>query len=180
MNSIKINNVFGLKLIIHPSAIICSILLELFLIFAGIQWLSLTVLDSVVGACVAIVLYWIASLGHHYGHAIAAKRTGYAMSAIRPWMLLGKSLYPKDEPDLPAEIHIQRALGGPVFSLTLSAVAGALVWATRPGGGLPYYLMLFFFWINFLIFGLGALLPLGFTDGSTLLYWLPRRDKPST
>jgi len=29
--------------------------------------------------------------------------------------------------------------------------------------------------LNLLVFGVGALLPLGFTDGSTLLTWLPRR-----
>jgi hypothetical protein len=42
-------------------------------------------------------------------------------------------------------------------------------------GGVAFYVAAFFALDNLLVFTLGAFLPLGFTDGSTLLYWLPRR-----
>jgi hypothetical protein len=39
------------------------------------------------------------------------------------------------------------------------------------------FLLLFFFLDNLLVFTLGAFLPLGFTDGSTLLRYWPQRHE---
>jgi hypothetical protein len=94
------------------------------------------------------------------------------MSGIMYNWVLGGTLYPRDEPELPAAVHIRRALGGPIGSLLLALVMGLIAWGLRPLGGLLYGLTLFAFWDNLLFFTLGALLPLGFTDGSTLMkYW---------
>jgi hypothetical protein len=42
----------------------------------------------------------------------------------------------------------------------------------QPLGDMAIYLALFFAADNFFIFTIGALIPLGFTDGSTILkYW---------
>jgi hypothetical protein len=99
------------------------------------------------------------------------------MSGIRfgAMGLLGTSQYPSDEPALPAAIHIQRALGGPSGSLFVSIVAALLALALRNSGELLWVLAVFFFLDNFLVFTLGSLLPLGFTDGSTLVQWWGKR-----
>lgn len=148
-------------------------------------WLVLTLLagwllplpagTAVAAGLLATLVHWFNTFGHHLGHAAEAYRVGYPMQLIRMWYLLCGERYPKDEPALPAAIHIRRALGGPVASLLLSLVGWVIVWALRPSGGLAYYLALFFALENLLVFFFGSLLPLGFTDGSTLLYWLPRR-----
>ena len=99
------------------------------------------------------------------------------MMGITYWWVLAASRYPRDEPELPAEIHIRRALGGPSFSFLLALVAGVIAYLLRTNGGLTWWLALFLFLDNLLIFTIGALLPLGFTDGSTLLYWWPKRGE---
>jgi hypothetical protein len=94
------------------------------------------------------------------------------MSGVRFWGFLGTSLYPKNEGNLPAQIHIRRALGGPIGSLLLALIMGLLTLLLQPSGGLFYALVLFLFLDNLFVLTLGALLPLGFTDGSTLLHYL--------
>ena len=55
-------------------------------------------------------------------------------------------------------------------------MAGGLVLLLRPLGGLPLFLAVFSFFDNLLVFTIGALLPLGFTDGSTILTWWDQRQ----
>jgi len=97
------------------------------------------------------------------------------MEGVLYFMVLAISLYPRDEPELPAEIHIRRALGGPVGSVALGLFGGIVTWALHPFGGVLYWLAWFTFLENLLFFGLGALIPVGFTDGVTLLKWWKRR-----
>ena len=77
----------------------------------------------------------------------------------------------RDEGPLPAAVHVRRALGGPLASLVLTCIAAAIALALRPLGGVLWWLALFFFLDNLLVLTLGAFLPLGFTDGSTLPHW---------
>jgi hypothetical protein len=91
------------------------------------------------------------------------------MIGVRFWGPLSSSLYPANEPPLPGPVHIRRALGGAPFSGLLALVAAAL--ALLLPGGVVGGLLWFLFAENVLVFSLGALLPLGFTDGSTLLHW---------
>lgn len=125
-------------------------------------------------AAAALPLHWSSDLWHQLGHAAAARVAGSPMRGIHFWGVLSTSLYPADEPPLPAEVHIQRALGGPAASLLGAIVAGVL-WrqARRPGPGRDLAL---FALADHLLLGLGALLPLPFTDGGTLLTWWPRRQ----
>ena len=85
--------------------------------------------------------------------------------------MLSSSIYPADEPDIPTEIHIRRALGGPIRSFILSVVFG-IITLLLPQGTYQWWAALFFAADNFLVFTVGSLLPLGFTDGTTLLRWL--------
>jgi hypothetical protein len=85
------------------------------------------------------------------------------------------ALYPPDEPPLPADIHIRRALAGPAGSLLVTLVAGVAAYLLRSVGGTLWYVGVFLFLDNLVVLTLGALLPLGFTDGSTLLHWWGKR-----
>jgi len=106
-----------------------------------------------------------------------AEQTGYPMQGVEFWGPLGASIYPKNEGLLAADVHIQRALGGPLFSLAFALITGLLTIIIRPLGGIALVLFFYTFLDNLFIFTIGALLPLGFTDGSTLYHWWNRRTK---
>jgi len=124
-------------------------------------------------ACTAI--QYLSESWHQLGHAAAAKSTGYPMSGFMYVWVLAVSLYPKDEPELPAEIHIRRAWGGPIASFLVVLVSGFLLRAAGGPSSFIDFLLWFIFLDNLLVFTIGALIPLGFNDGSTILYWWPRR-----
>jgi hypothetical protein len=175
MPSFKAGKIVGLQLWITPSAVIASAVLWLALTLVATFLFDVALIEAVLGGMIAVGLHWLSELWHQKGHALAAKRTGYPMEGNRLWTLLGLSLYPRDEPELPANIHIQRALGGPIASFILVLVAAILLLVTLPVGGVPVLLAQFFLLENLFVFFLGAFLPLGFTDGSTLLYWWGKR-----
>ena len=122
-------------------------------------------------------VHWAAEIWHQGGHALAARRTGYPMTGLRFWTILSASVYPADEPPLPARIHIRRALGGPLASALLTLALGLLWRTVPPTRHRLHALARFAFWENLIVFTLGALVPLGFNDGSSLRHWWPRRDE---
>lgn len=173
MKSFSIPNILGLRVTITPPALLGTALLWLMFTWAGAALLELPLGSAVLGGLAAAGLHWLADFQHQLGHAWAARRVGYPMTGVKlgQWLIFSVSEYPADEPDLPAGIHVRRALGGPAASLLISAAVGILAWLLRPLGGLAWWLALFFSLDN-LGAGLGAFLPLGFTDGSTLLrHW---------
>ncbi len=174
-NEIKLGKFAGLALSAQPSAIFGS--LFIWILLAGLAWalLKAPLGIAILGGLLAILLHWISDLVHHLGHAFAARRTGYPMSGVRFWGVLGTSLYPPDEPELPGALHIRRALGGPSSSLLFTLLAGVVALAVRPLGGVSWWLAAFVFLDNLLVFTLGAISPMGFTDGSTILRWRGKR-----
>ena len=164
----------GLRISAGPSAIAGSALLWVMLGVAA-RLLGVSLGAAILGGLIAVLLHWGSEIVHHLGHARAARATGHPMTGIRLWWLLGMSLYPRDEGPLPAAVHIRRALGGPAASGLLTLVAALIAVAVRPLGGATWWVALFFFLDNLLVFTLGAFVPLGFTDGSTLLRWWGQR-----
>ena len=177
MNEHRLGNLAGLNLSVVPFAFAGSGLLLVLLSGIAIGLLNLPVGEAIIGSLIAVILHWASTLAHHLGHAWAARRTGYPMIGIRfgTLGLLATSLYPPDEPALPAKIHIQRALGGPVGSLLFSIVALVIAQVFRTVNDTLAWVGIFFFLDNLLVFTLGVFLPLGFTDGSTLLQWWRKR-----
>ena len=174
MTEIKLGRVAGLDLSAIPSAIVGSMVL--WVVLSGVALvLGLSLFNVVVGAVMAVVLHWACEFVHQLGHAWAARRVGHPMTGIRFWGVLSTSLYPLDEPPLPAALHIRRALGGPAASLLLSLVAALFVWALRPLDGLLWLLALFLSLESFFVMTLGALLPMSFNDGGTLVRWWGKR-----
>jgi hypothetical protein len=130
--------------------------------------------DAILYGLGIAVLHWVGILTHHGGHAWAARRTGYPSSGLRLWWWLGTSRYPKNEPELAPEIHIRRALGGPIAGALLGILSGLMAMGLRSAGFNSWRLAAFLAVDCLLIYTLGALLPLGFTDGSTILRWRRR------
>ena len=173
--SFSLGTFLDLKLTALPSAFIATGFLWITLAIAGFWLLDLSPVKAIFGGLIAALLHWVGELWHQYGHALAARQVGYPMQGIQFWWLLGRSVYPPNEPELPARVHIHRALGGSPASLVLTLVTGLITWGLREIGGAAYWVAFFFFIENLFVFTLGAFLPLGFTDGSTLLrYWKSR------
>ena len=125
---------------------------------------------AVTGGLLGAILHYLSELWHQAGHARAAQRTGYPMEGVHLWGLLGTSIYPDDEPPLPDEMHVERAMGGPRASAMLAALGGLLALVIRPKGSLIHLLAIWLALENWLVFTIGALLPLPFmeTDGEVL------------
>lgn len=177
MNEISLGTVAGLRLSVRRSAGTSMALV--FALAATFVYLVLRQPfgTALVGALLVVVVHWLSDLVHQLGHITAARRTGYPAIGIRFWGVFSATVYPADEPSLPGAVHIRRALGGVPASLALAVVAGILVLALRSIAGPFEWVLIFAFLDNLLVLGLGALLPLGFTDGSTLLRWWPKRNE---
>lgn len=132
--------------------------------------------ELIVFVVTAAFLYYFSELLHQSGHAQAARMTGYPMIGVHFYTILSRSIYPADEKNVPAAVHVRRALGGPIMSLLLALAFGlmTLIAQSLNLSGLPLTILAYGCLLNLLFYGLGAFLPLGFTDGSTLLYWLPK------
>jgi hypothetical protein len=173
MNEIKLGRLAGLQFSAMPSAVVGSLVLWLALSGIAFGLLHFPLGEALIGALACTALHWLSDTLHQLGHARAARQSGHPMIGIRYWGVLSSSLYPADEPALPAAIHIRRALGGPTASAAVTLIAAAILLAMQMAGvsGTLWWLALYFFLVNLFVFTLGAFLPLGFTDGSTLLYW---------
>jgi hypothetical protein len=171
MREYRLGRLGALSVAALPSAFLAAAGLWAVLAAIGILALGLPMAEALAGGLVAALLHYAADMWHNLGHAWAAARTGYPMSGMRFWGLLGTCVYPKDEPALPGPTHVRRALGGPAASALLGAVAVVAALAAGPLGATVQAVAWFFAADNLLVFTAGALVPLGFNDGSTLLRW---------
>jgi hypothetical protein len=171
---VELGRLAGLRLTAKPSAVIGMLVLWVVFAAAGLA-LGLPLVTAVLGGLAATALHWLSELVHQLGHAWAARRTGFPMIGIRFWGVLSTTIYPRDEPALPANIHIRRALGGPLASTIMTLLGAVLLPVFALVGGVAWLLALFFTLENLLVFTAQVFVPLGFNDGSTILYWWRRR-----
>jgi hypothetical protein len=173
MKKYKSGNILGLDFSIRPAGFLGSLVLFVAACLIGVAVLSLGGGEAIVLGFLCVVLHWLAELLHQLGHARAARQTGHPMHGIRfgTLGLLSTAVYPADEPTLPAATHIHRALGGPKSSAVFSVLAAILVVALWNTNAILRWSSAFFFLDNLLVLTIGAFLPLGFTDGSTILHW---------
>lgn len=175
MKTIHLGKLGPLMISAFPNVVIG--IAALWVIFTAIAYLMirLSLPESLIGGFIATLIHYSLDTLHHFGHYLAGKRVGYPMKGVRFWWILGQSIYPSDEPELPAQTHVQRALGGPIFSGLIAIIAGIVTWLLIPRGGLSYWLALFAFLESLFVFSLGAFIPLPVLDGGTLLrYWSKR------
>jgi len=138
MNEIKLGRVARLSLSAAPSALVGFAVVWTLLAVVGIVLLKLPPGQAIAGGLLATLLHWVSEIVHQLGHAWAARRTGYPMIGLRFWGIFSTSLYPPDEPVLPAAVHIRRALGEPLSSLLLTLVAVIVIMALRSVGGVVW------------------------------------------
>jgi hypothetical protein len=115
----------------------------------------------------ATAVHWLSTLTHQGGHALAAHQTGHPMKGTTLWWVMSRSVYPRNEPELPPEIHIQRALGGPIANTALGILFGLLV-AVLPRRTPAWWLALLGLLENLFVFGAQVIVPLPFNDGGTI------------
>lgn len=174
MNEISLGRFAGLQLSARPTFFSSSVLLWGLLALSGFGWLNLSLTQAVIGGLVAVMLHWLTDLWHHIGHAYAARQVGYPMQGVRFGFLLAASVYPANEPALPAAVHVARALGGPTASFFACMGIAPFVFFTGVIGGLLWLWVVFLFLDN-LLNVVQLFIPLGFNDASTILYWLRKR-----
>ncbi len=169
-----LGRVLGMRVTAETSAFVAGFVLWAILAVIGKEFFALTGPDVVVGGGLLVLLHYGLGFVHQFGHAIAAAQTRYEMIGMHYWLLLTRSIYPPSERRLSAKVHIQRAKGGPIASAILSGILGVLSLLLIPVGGLVLEMIVFLFLDNLLVYTLGALLPLPFSDGGTIKAW---RDK---
>lgn len=167
-SELDLGHISGLHITASNSALVWSGILWLLLVVVMVAFLRFSVIEAATLAIAAVLLHWIGDISHQLGHARAARKAGYPMIGIRLWGLLTSSIYPPDEPTLPGKVHISRALGGPITSFIIGLIF-AVPLLFLETGSVFWWLSLFFAVDNLIILALGAFLPLGFTDGSTIL-----------
>jgi len=154
----------------EPSAGAGAALLVLLFGFVGRRVFGLGPREALAGGLLATAFHFLSELWHQAGHARAAEQTGHPMVGVHLWGVLGTSLYPPDEPDLPGEVHVARAMGGPKASAWLAAAGAAAALLTRPLNRVAFMAATILTIENLLIFSAGAFVPVPFmeTDGTTL------------
>jgi hypothetical protein len=172
----RLARIGGLEVIVTPLGAVGTLLLGAIFFLVGRFVFNHGLANAIVGGVLLAYLHWVSEIVHQLGHNAGARRVGHPMTGVRLGFLLvlGTSIYPADEAELPARAHIQRAVGGPLASAALSVGIGVL--ALLFAGTSIGWVLLVWFINNLLVFTLGSLLPLGFTDGSTLLHYLGRRN----
>ena len=168
MKTISLGRIFGLPIEILPLAFLGSFILWIGFTAIAFLGIKLPFVESLVLGLIATLLHWTFELIHGFGHAYAAKRTGYPMTGIALGTLAFFALtrYPTDEPELPPSIHIRRALGGPIINGLLSIVF-FLALPLWPGD--LFWIGIFALFENLFVYTLQVFVPLGFNDGSTIL-----------
>ena len=174
---VKIGSFSGLEIHVRPSIIPVAILIWAIFSLLGLRLFKWKPVSAASVGFLAMVIHFGSETWHQLGHAKMAEQTGYPMKGMEFWGPLATSVYPHNEGMLSADVHIQRAIGGPLFSLTFALIAGAVSLALRPFGGPALVLVFFTFLDNILVFTIGALFPLGFNDGSTIIQWWGQRAR---
>ncbi len=173
--SFKIGRLLDLEIRARPSTFLTAILFWILFSLVGIRILKWKPEKSAAAGFLAMLIHFMSEWWHQIGHSQMAEQTGHPMKGMEFWGPLSTSLYPDNEGMLSADVHIQRALGGPIFSFALALISGAIAMALRPLGGPGLVLAYFTFLDNLLVFTVGALIPLRFNDGGTLLHWWGHR-----
>lgn len=157
---------------------LASVVLLAVYLLAGIALFHRSPANALFGAFLLMVLHWFNEIWHNYGHFTAARRTGFPMDGVKlgtALLVFGTSVYPPNEQELSARVHIQRALGGPIANAILSAAGVVAILVLALLSSHFVWVAIVFTFENFLVFTVGNFLPFGFNDGSTLLHWMRRR-----
>ena len=171
--SFSLLTLFNIRITVTPLCVVSYLILIPPLTWLGMILRNLSLAEGLIASIFIIDLMFVTENIHQFGHAWAAKSVGYPMIGIRHFSWFSGSIYPKDEPPLPPQTHIKRALGGFWINILIGlALAPLALYLWTLNGVAAFTVAATFVW-NFFVLGLGALLPIdfnGFTvDGGTIL-----------
>ena len=183
MRSFTVFTLTGVKTTISPVGIVSFLVAIPLLAWLAGRFLPLALGPALLAGALSAAMMFVSEWLHQMGHALAARRVGYPMIGIQFHSPLSTSVYPADEPRLPPQTHIRRALGGFWVNLLTGLLLGLLAVYLWPRGGVAAWLAGFSAVYNFFVLGLGALTPIDIpgvltVDGGTLLrYWREERAR---
>ena len=175
---IRVGTLAGMEISLAPGFYLATVLVGAIFFLAGIGVFHKTPRNALAGAFALALLHWVSETWHNYGHFTAARNTGFPMVGVRlgtAMLVFGTSIYPEDEPQLSAAVHIRRALGGPISNAILGVVGLVGVVALNSSHSTFSWVAGVFTLENFVVFVIGNFLPFGFNDGSTMLRWMRHR-----
>jgi len=155
-------------IVAKPDFLPIPILLTGFLAwFAGRRKPELTRLQRLGMGLLALPVALFADVGHAMAHTVSARLAGAPMDQILLSSGMPRTLYLNN--DVLPKTHIQRSLGGPIFSMICSALS-LLWWYSSRRGSLSHELAgASLFGHSFIL--LGSLTPLPIVDGGVILKW---------
>jgi len=158
----------GVPVVVKPDFWPVPILLTGFLTwFAGHRSPERTWFQRLKVGMLTMPVAWFADVGHAMAHTISARFAGAPMDEILLSSGMPRTLYRNNA--VPPKTHIQRSLGGPIFSLICSMIS-LLWWRSSPQGSLSHELAeASLFGHSFIL--LGSVAPLPMVDGGIILKW---------
>jgi hypothetical protein len=183
MRPIPLFTLFGLKTTISRAGVVSFLFAVPMLALIATMLLPLSFAEAMLAGLLSVLVMFVSEWVHQWGHARAARSVGHPMVGIHYHSLLSGSVYPADEPPLPAAIHARRALGGFWVNIVIGLLLLPLGFFAWFGGGLKGWLFAFSAFYNLFVLGLGALVPIEIpgrfsNDGGTLLrLWRERRNR---
>lgn len=176
MQSFPLFTLFGVTTRITPIGLGAFLLSAAALAWLATSQSGLSFADGWLAGLLGALLMFAGDWLHQMGHALAARLTGHPMIGMEFFSIFARGLFPENEPPLPAGVHIRRALGGFWVSLLFGALL--VLAALAAGGGPLTWALGFGAFYNFVILGLGALIPpislpgIFENDGGTIWrYW---------
>jgi Zn-dependent protease len=146
--------------------------------------MHLSLADRLYQALIFTIVVELTTILHAVGHILSGKMVHSAMDELLITAMRDVNLYHGDQRLVPGQVHLARALGGPILNVFVAGACYALAPVVAPG-----------FWSDLLaglistnlFFGLGGLLPLPSVDGEVIWRELLRpvharlkmRDVPS-
>ncbi|MCB0107695.1 MAG: hypothetical protein KDE53_17360 [Caldilineaceae bacterium] len=109
----------------------------------------------------------VADVGHALAHTVSARWAGAPMDEVLLYAGMPRTLYRNNA--VPPKKHIQRALGGPVFSLISSGLSLLWWWRTAHGSTGHELAEASLAAHSFIL--VSSLTPLPIVDGGTILKW---------
>jgi Zn-dependent protease/predicted transcriptional regulator len=181
--SLRLGRLFGVRIGVNWSVLVIFTLILVLL--AGGRF-PLVAPDRspavyVAAGLVAAILFFASLLAHELSHALVARRNGVEVEGITLWMFGGVARLQGEAPTPAAELRIAGV--GPLVSLLLAGVFGALAWLADEltGQGLALEVLRWLAIINLAlaVFNLAPASPL---DGGRILralLWWRRGDRTS-
>ena len=158
----------GVPVVVKPAFWPIPILLFSFLTWmAGRRRPQLSWLQRLGVGLLAMPVALVADVGHALAHTVSARMAGAPMDEVLLYAGMPRTLYQNNA--VPPKTHIQRSLGGPVFSLICSLLS--LLWWRRTARGSTSHELAEASLAAHSFILLGSLTPLPIVDGGVILKW---------